>query len=83
MKRHIEIIEPSDWKAAIRQALDKQGTTRYAFIKRCVEREICSQHNAQCLLADDGTVTGTRRPSFATAIRMANEAGFDVILRPR
>jgi predicted phosphoribosyltransferase len=63
--------------------LNTNGVSRYAFVRKVREADICTTHTAECLLADDGTATGSRVPSFATAIDMARLAGFDMVMIPR
>ena len=36
--------------------------SRYSFIRACTEAGICTRHTGECLLADEGTVTGRRVP---------------------
>jgi hypothetical protein len=69
-----------DWKGAIREALDRRGTSRYAFIRECVRKEICSIHTGECLLADPGSVSSDRVPGLLVAIAMAEEAGLELRL---
>lgn len=65
------------------EELKRKGISRYAFVRMCVDSRICTRHTAECLLADDGTVTGKRRPSMDTAIAMARLAGFSVAMLPQ
>jgi hypothetical protein len=74
---------PEAWKVAMHKHLREQGMSRYEFVRRCVENKVCTLHTAECLLADDNTVTGQRRPSFELALEMARLAGFDIVLMPR
>ncbi len=74
------IDSPNAWKTAMQSQLDRHGVSRYAFVRTVADAEVCTRHTAECLLADEGTVTGQREPSFATAIRMARLAGFDLVL---
>jgi hypothetical protein len=77
------ISDPSEWKYAMRSRLDSMRMSRYEFVRKCVEEEICSRHTAECLMADDGTVTGQRKPSLENAISMARVLGFDLVMVPR
>lgn len=74
---------PSAWKSAMQSRLRSDGISRYQFVRMCAERGICTRHTAECLMADEGTVTGARKPSMETAIAMARLAGFDVTMVPR
>lgn len=74
----MKFSDVTDWKAAIRERLDAEGTSRYAFIRRCADAGIVTVHSGECLLADVGTVTGQRIPSLHVALDMANLAGLDV-----
>ena len=78
----MHLKQPLDWKAAIRAKLKLTDTTRYAFIQSITEKKICSRHTAECLLADNGTVTGDRIPTLETAIEIAKEAGFRIVMVP-
>lgn len=82
-KKPIPLRTDRDWKAALRRHLEESDTSRYSFIRRVGAAGICSVHTAECLLADEGTVTGQRGPRFQTAIDIADEAGFDVVLVKR
>ncbi len=74
---------PEAWKSAMHRHLRDQGISRYEFVRRCVDNKVCTLHTAECLLADEGTVTGQRKPSFELAVEMARLAGFDLVLIPR
>lgn len=82
MKAVTNISTPAEWKHAMRERLQARGTSRYAFVRQVADKGICTRHTAECLLADDGTVTGQREPSFAVAIAMARLAGLEMTLRP-
>jgi hypothetical protein len=81
--KNVRINTPSDWKRAVKSRLVVEGISRYRFVRDCVDSGICDQHTAECLLADENTVTGKRYPTFARAIDMAKLAGYDVVLVPR
>lgn len=83
MTKPIRVNTPSDWKVAMHRQLDSHGMSRYAFVRKVREADVCTAHTAECLLADEGTMTGNRVPSFATAIQMAKLAGFDMVLIPK
>jgi hypothetical protein len=76
------IDSPAAWKAAMHGELKRRGISRYSFVRMCVESKICTRHTAECLLAQDGTVTGQRKPSMEIAIAMARLAGFNLALLP-
>ena len=77
------IRNPAAWKAAVRDTLRSNAISRYDFARRCAKAGICTIHTAECLLADDNTVTGQRVPTMATAIRMAELLGMEVMLLTR
>lgn len=74
------LTTPSVWKKAMKQRLSASGISRYQFIRKCSDAGICSIHSGECLLADEGTVTGARTPTLQTAIDMAALAGYDLVL---
>lgn len=57
--------------------------SRYVFIRKCHAEGLCSIHTGECLLADNGTVTGQRSPSLGLAISMAKLAGLDLVFVER
>jgi hypothetical protein len=67
-----------DWKRAMRDHLDKHAMSRYAFIRTLDAERVCSIHTGECLLADEGTVIGARRPSLESAIAIAEAAGLQL-----
>lgn len=77
------IPDPVAWKLAMQEHLRQQNMSRYEFVRACVREGVCSAHTAECLLADVGTSTGKREPSFRTAIEMARLAGLEVAFRKR
>lgn len=77
------VDSPSAWKSAMHAQLRANGISRYQFVRMCVEQGICTRHTAECLMADDGTVTGARKPSIELAISMARAAGFELTMVPR
>lgn len=81
-KQAFMISSPNAWKRALRETLQQAGRTRYEFVRECVDAKICTRHTAECLLADEGTVTGARKPSIEVAIRMARLAGYDLVMMP-
>jgi len=78
----VKLTSARDWKSAMQRRLQADGISRYQFIRVCVDEGIVSRHSGECLLADEGTVTGDRIPSFEVAIRMAQIAGYEVRLVP-
>lgn len=82
MKQY-DLTNPVDWKHAMQTHLAEQGMTRYEFVRLCEREGICSAHTAECLLADVGTVTGKREPSFRMALEMARAAGLAVTVKKR
>lgn len=78
-----KINSPADWKVAMRKQLAKHGVSRYSFIRKVCDAKICAVHTAECLLADNKTVTGQRSPSFGMAIAMAKLAGFEFVMIPK
>ena len=81
--KNVKLKNYLDWKHAIQARLLVDGISRYRFIRSCTDSGIVTKHSGECLLANEGTVTGARAPSFQTAIDMANLAGYDVMLVPR
>jgi len=73
-----DLDTPVAWKLAMQDHLREQGVTRYQFVRLCEREGICSAHTAECLLADPGTSTGKREPSFRMALEMARLAGLEV-----
>lgn len=63
--------------------LDANGVTRYRFVRDAAEAGIATVHTGECLLAADGTATGTRIPSLQVALDMARLAGYEVVLVPK
>lgn len=78
----IVITEPTEWKAAIVQSLAKRNMSRYAFVRKCVDADLCSLHTAECLLADPTRATGKRIPTLENAIEIARLAGLEMRLVP-
>ena len=81
--KRFTLDSPTAWKRALQHRLMEQGRSRYQFVRECASEGVCSIHSGECLLADEGTVTGNRAPNLHTAIAMAALAGFDVVLVPR
>lgn len=78
-----DLENPLDWKLAMQAHLREQGVSRYEFVRRCAEAGICAAHTAECLLADPGTSTGKREPSFRMALEMARLAGLSITIKRR
>lgn len=78
-----DLSTPVSWKLAMQDHLREQGMTRYQFVRLCEREGICSAHTAECLLADPGTSTGKREPSFRVALEMARAAGLEVTFHRR
>jgi hypothetical protein len=78
-----KLNSPADWKIAMRKQLATHGMSRYTFVRKVSDAEICAVHTAECLLADSETMTGQRLPSFGMAIAMAKLAGFDFVMVPK
>lgn len=83
MPKRIPMTDHLAWKGAITTRLAEHDMSRYAFVRRAVEERICTQHTAECLLADPDTSTGQRVPSLQTAIQFADLAGYDLVLVPK
>ena len=77
------IRNPSAWKSAMKDHLRRNAISRYDFARRCAKAGVCTIHTAECLLADDNTVTGQRVPTMAMAIRMAEIAGMEFMMLTR
>lgn len=81
---HYTLTSADHWREIMRLQLDTGGKSIYAFSREAAALDICSQHTAACLLARDGTArAGTRVPSLANAIRLADLAGCDLVIVPR
>jgi predicted phosphoribosyltransferase len=78
----IFLFDSAAWKQAMQKQLRDRHMTRYEFVRQCVDNKICTMHTAECLLADNGTVTGKRKPSFEIALNMARLAGLETVLVP-
>jgi hypothetical protein len=76
------LSSPLEWKKAMQDHLRQNAMSRYAFIRECEDRKVCSVHTGECLLADQGTSTGERTPSLRTAIAMARLAGLEITMTP-
>jgi DNA-binding phage protein len=44
---------------------------------------ILRAHTVRCLLGTPGTVIGKRKPTFDSILKVANAAGFDLVLQNR
>jgi hypothetical protein len=79
----MQFHDARSWKAAIRTALDRQGKSRYRFIRECADRGICSVNTGDALLAESGSTQSDRVPNLETALAMAREAGLVVTIEPK
>jgi hypothetical protein len=72
-----------DFKRTITEAVAVRGSTRSALARQMDAKGILRAHTVRCLLGSPGTVIGRRKPTFDSILAIANEAGFDIILRER
>lgn len=74
----LAIAKPQDVRGAILTALEAQGRSRYAFAKTIADRGIVQMHTVDSILAPPEAATATT-PTLSTAIRLLQEAGYDLI----
>ena len=70
-------------KRTITEAIAARGGTRSALAREMDAKGILRAHTVRCLLGTPGTVIGRRKPTFDSVLKVADAAGFDVILRER
>jgi DNA-binding phage protein len=71
------------FKVTITEAIASRGGTRSALARRMEADGILRAHTVRCLLGTPGTVIGKRKPTFDSILKVAEAAGFDIVLRPR
>lgn len=74
----VAIEKPEDVRRIIVNALSQQGRSKYAFAKQAASSGICQHHTVDSVLAPPESSTHTI-PTLPTAIRLLNEAGYDLI----
>jgi DNA-binding phage protein len=71
------------FKFTITDAVAAAGGTRSALAREMEANGLLRAHTVRCLLGTPGTVIGKRKPTFDSILKIANAAGFDLILRER
>jgi DNA-binding phage protein len=59
------------------------GGTRSGLAREMEANGVLRAHTVRCLLGTPGTVIGKRKPTFDSILKVANAAGFDLILMER
>lgn len=72
-----------DFKRIVTEAIATRGGTRSALARQMEAKGILRAHTVRCLLGSPGTVIGKRKPTFDSILAIANEAGFDLVLKER
>jgi hypothetical protein len=78
-----EVTDYDTFKRTITEAIAARGGTRSALAREMDAKGILRAHTVRCLLGTPGTVIGRRKPTFDSVLKVADAAGFDVILRER
>jgi hypothetical protein len=78
-----EVHNYDTFKATISRAIEARGNTRSGLAREMEERGLLRAHTVRCLLGSPGTVIGQRKPTFDSVLKVANAAGFDIVLRER
>lgn len=81
--RMVEITDYDQFKASVTNHLEAAGTTRSGLAKAMEANGVLRAHTVRCLLGTPGTVIGKRKPAFDSILKIANAAGFDLVLRER
>ena len=71
------------FKATITEAVAAAGGTRSGLAREMEANGILRAHTVRCLLGTPGTVIGKRKPTFDSILKVANAAGFDLVLQNR
>lgn len=71
------------FKFTITEAVAAAGGTRSALAREMEANGLLRAHTVRCLLGTPGTLIGKRKPTFDSILKVANAAGFDLILRER
>ena len=72
-----------DFKRVVTEAVQVSGATRSALARSMEAQGLLRAHTVRCLLGSPGTVIGKRKPTFDSVLKIANAAGFDLVLEPR
>ncbi len=72
-----------DFKRIITEAIAAGGGTRSGLARQMEAKGLLRAHTVRCLLGSPGTVIGKRKPTFDSILAIANEAGFDIVLKER
>ena len=72
-----------DFKRIITEAIAAGGGTRSGLARQMEAKGLLRAHTVRCLLGSPGTVIGKRKPTFDSILKVANAAGFDLVLEPR
>ena len=71
------------FKRIITEAIAAGGGTRSGLARQMEAKGLLRAHTVRCLLGSPGTVIGKRKPTFDSILAIANEAGFDIVLKER
>jgi DNA-binding phage protein len=71
------------FKATITESVAAAGGTRSGLAREMEANGILRAHTVRCLLGTPGTVIGKRKPTFDSILKVANAAGFDLVLQNR
>lgn len=83
LPRMTAVRDYDTFKRTITEAIASRGGTRSALAREMEASGILRAHTVRCLLGSPGTVIGRRKPTFDSILKVADAAGFDVILRER
>ena len=77
------IRDYDDFKAAITLAVASAGGTRSGLARQMEADGILRAHTVRCLLGTPGTRIGRRIATFDSVLKIAEAAGFELVLRGR
>ena len=83
LPRMAVITTYDQFKATITEAVAAAGSTRSGLAREMEANGILRAHTVRCLLGTPGTVIGKRKPTFDSILKVANAAGFDLVLQNR
>ena len=84
MRPSMAVINTYDqFKRVLTEAIETSGTTRSALARQMEADGLLRAHTVRCLLGTPGTVIGKRKPTFDSILKVANAAGFDIVLQER
>lgn len=83
MLPRMTVNDYDDFKRIITEAIAAGGGTRSGLARQMEAKGLLRAHTVRCLLGSPGTVIGKRKPTFDSILAIANEAGFDIVLKER